>query len=59
MWKNWIIGYRNKWGLFKDISTPVIFSIMILLTRYFVEPEVLPVDLVYPPLVVNNMPIIQ
>lgn len=59
MWKNWIIGFRNKWGLVKDISTPVLFSVMILLTRYFVEPETLPVDLQYPAFHVNNMPLLQ
>lgn len=59
MWKNWTIGFRNKWGLLKDISTPIIFSVMILLTRYFVEPETLPVDLTYPQMRVNNMPILQ
>ncbi|XP_045497087.1 phospholipid-transporting ATPase ABCA1-like [Colias croceus] len=48
IWKNFLLQRRHKWQTAFEISSPVIFSLFLILIRCLVDPQSKP-DVTYPP----------
>lgn len=55
MWKNFLLQYRHKIQTFVEIMVPVLFSVILVLIRSIVSPDVFPENTYYKPFDINTI----
>lgn len=55
MWKNYLLQWRHKMQAVIEILVPVLFSALLVLIRYLVEPDVYVEPTTYPAFDINNL----
>lgn len=55
MWKNFLLQYRHKIQTIVEIMVPVLFSVILILIRSIVSPDVFPDSVHYKPFEINTL----
>lgn len=55
MWKNFLLQYRHRVQTIVEILVPVLFSVILVLIRSIVDPDLFPANTIYKPFEINNI----